>query len=231
MTEENKKSKNSDDVSLQEKKNNILWDIIKAIMKNTWGMRISLGMLGFLLFIIGYFMGNWGTSHLESEIKNRESDVVQCKREKNQLKDQLQKTENEKTKLHMKLSESKEKINFIQQREKIRKPLSQALISWKNKKSKDTVEKIYASLINLKQESKNSMGLSKFFYKTTISRLNRAIVLINNGCTDTEKKLNSDDETSKKNENSENNLKEVECHNRIAEILSSALDVLPPPKD
>lgn len=227
MTEETKNSKTVQNAStsIQEKKAGIILDIIKAIMNNTWGMRISLGVLGVLLFFIGYIIGNWGTSHLESEIRSRESDVKQCKAQQKDLKISLEKSEQERNALRAKLSESKEKINFIKQREKIRKPLNTALYSWKNKDAKDTVEKVYAALINLKSESRNSIGLSKYFYTTTIKRLNLVITLINTKCASEENK------NTEKSPLPTDNDWSPECINRITGILSSALDILPPPKD
>jgi hypothetical protein len=209
--------------SIQDEKGNLIWSTLKTILQTTWGMRIGLAILGVLLFFMGYIIGNWGTSSLESEIANKRSDINDLIKDKESLVAKVTKHEADIMTLRISLSDSKSKNRFLQQRNKILSPLYQALKLWKKKDSQGTQEKIYAALINLKREASGSMGLSSWFYRITEKRFENIISLIKKGCSQPQTPETPDATADRKKV-------EETCYKNILQLIASTTNILPAPQ-
>ncbi|MBU1239438.1 hypothetical protein KKF84_11525 [Myxococcota bacterium] len=197
----------------------VVIDVAKKLLRTTWGMRIGLGIVGLLLFFIGYIIGNWGTSELRGEVTNKKGEINDLLAVNKRISDEKMKLNGLVTDLKIRLSDSKSKMRFLKQRVKIRKPLYDALEMWKTKNKTETEEKLYAALINLKSESSGSMGLSRWFYDTAIRRLTASIQHIKNGCPfPADSKLSVEE-------------KEKACHSTILMTIAHATEILPAPKE
>ncbi len=197
----------------------VIIEVAKKLLRTTWGMRIGLGVLGVLLFFIGYIIGNWSTSELKAEVANKKGEINDLLAVNKRLTDEKSKLGSKVTDLQIRLSDSNSKMRFLKQRVKIRKPLYDALEQWKAKNKTETEEKLYAALINLKSEAHGAMGLSRWFYDTTIRRITEAIQHIRGGCpVEPGSKMTPEE-------------RETACQKAILLTIAHATEILPAPKE
>ncbi len=190
-------------------------DVIKRILKTTWGMRIALGLSGVLLFFMGYLIGNWGTADLKARVEQKKEEINESILEKKKLTTKVHRLQKEVAELKRKLSYSQSKMLLLKQRNKIRKPLYDALELWKGGKKTETKVKLHAAIINLRTEAKSATGLSRWFYRTTIRKLQAAIKQIDTGCG--KNTFWGEKETAK------------DCTAIIRQIIIRATEILPAP--
>ncbi|MGM0596726.1 MAG: hypothetical protein ACQES9_06775 [Myxococcota bacterium] len=212
-----------------------LLDFFKRITHSTWGMRISLTIIGFVIFFVAYFFGSVGKDDLQSKIEDKKEEILICKRNKEKILKKMEKQKKENNILRNELSDTKSRMQFLKQREKIRKPLENALETWKNGSRTETIENLYSAIINLKTEASSSIGISRYFYDVIIKKLNLAITIINNVCLDEKPAI--DDNSVKadlfadkdKNKKAPLGITSKNCQEKINKIIDEALEILPPP--
>ncbi|MDA3864523.1 MAG: hypothetical protein PF689_11720 [Deltaproteobacteria bacterium] len=231
--QENSPSEKKQKFDLEETKK--VLNYFKKFTHSTWGMRISLIIIGFVIFFIAYFFGSLGKNDLRSKIEDKKEEILICKKNNDKIIKKKEQQEKENNILRNKLSDTKNRMQFLKQREKIRKPLHNAFKTWKKGSRTETVENLYSAIINLKTEASSSIGISRYFYDVIINKLKLAITIINNVCIDKKPaaadnslKIDLFADTNKKQGtppgiNSEN------CQDKINKIIVEALDILPPP--
>jgi hypothetical protein len=222
-----KPNQKSDSTEKMDKSNPVLEDnthnimtMLKKVLGTTWGLRIGAVILSIIVFYIGYFIGGFGESHLKSRIEDAQEDIKELKVKISEKKNYIIKLKKEKFQLKILYAESEQKRRFFHQRDKIRKPLLDAKRYWSEGKRKETVEELYKALINLQIEAKNSLGISRWLYKSVKKRLNLTIDLINKNCN-----VKSSLFESIRLENKDN-----ECVKKIGKFISTSIKSLPSPK-
>ena len=224
---ENTDIKQNNELETTKKASNFILKGIKLILKTTWGMRIALILLGIILFYFGFFIGNIGKTNLKNKVEDKISDIKALKKILKTKETEIGKLKKQINRLNLQLSDSEQKRRFFLQRNKIRKPLTKALTTWKEHKKQDTLELLYKAINNLKLEAKGSMGISALFYGIITSKLNKATALIEKTCTDFNKQEKTAD--NEQQDNTDVKPDNKDCYKKVLNIIDTSLQILVSP--